>query len=123
MSVFAGANKYGQLGRGDKYDTGDDPDEMGDNLVKVDLGSGEVPVDIALAEEHSCVVLKSGETKVGAGAVYKEGGAMLHICCPLSHLTQTWVFCWFRFWAPCAICINSAAVMPLYLVSTGTHIT
>lgn len=64
--VTPGANKYGQLGRGDKYDTGDDPDEMGNNLIKVNLGSGEVAVDIALAEEHSCVVLKSGGTKVRA---------------------------------------------------------
>lgn len=62
--MIPGANKYGQLGRGDKYDTGDDPDEMGNNLIKVNLGSGEVAVGIALAEEHSCVVLKSGGTKV-----------------------------------------------------------
>ena len=61
---FVGANKYGQLGRGDKYDTGDDPDEMGNNLVKVSLGSGEVAADIALAEEHTCVLLNSGGTKV-----------------------------------------------------------
>ena len=44
--------------------TGDDPDEMGDKLIKVNLGTGEFAVDMALGEEHSCVMLDSGGTKV-----------------------------------------------------------
>ncbi|CAM9224014.1 unnamed protein product [Ascophyllum nodosum] len=58
-----GDNKWGQLGRGDTDMTGDDPDEMGDDLVPVDLGTGEVASDIALGEEHTCVLLSSGDVK------------------------------------------------------------
>ena len=46
--------------------TGDDPDEMGDDLVPVDLGTGEVASDIALGKEHTCVLLSSGDVKVRA---------------------------------------------------------
>lgn len=76
--MIAGANKYGQLGRGDKYDTGDDPDEMGNNLVTVSLGGGEVAADIALAEEHTCVVLKSGGTKVRMEGVPAFGACLCY---------------------------------------------
>ena len=64
MYTSAGDNKWGQLGRGDTDMTGDDPDEMGDDLVPVDLGTGEVASDIALGEEHTCVLLSSGDVKV-----------------------------------------------------------
>ncbi|CAM9224093.1 unnamed protein product [Ascophyllum nodosum] len=58
-----GNNEWGQLGRGDTDMTGDDPDEMGDDLVPVDLGTGEVASDIALGKEHTCVLLSSGDVK------------------------------------------------------------
>lgn len=58
-----GQNKWGQLGRGDQNVTGDDPEEMGDRLITVNLGTGETAVGMALGEEHSCVMLDSGGTK------------------------------------------------------------
>ena len=70
--------------------TGDDPDEMGDKLIKVNLGTGEVAVDMALGEEHTCVILESGGTKVcvrercGRGG---RGGGYEFVACLKSLLT------------------------------------
>lgn len=66
VPASTGANRWGQLGRGDTNATGDDPLEMGDNLVPVDLGTGEVAAALALGEEHTCVLLESGDVKVEA---------------------------------------------------------
>lgn len=62
--LFPGANRWGQLGRGDRNVTGDEPDEMGDNLIPVDLGTGESASSMALGTDHSCVILESGDVKV-----------------------------------------------------------
>lgn len=40
---------------------------MGDKLIPVNLGTGEVAVDIALGQDHSCVMLDSGGSKVCVG--------------------------------------------------------
>ena len=68
----SGANNWGQLGRGDTNATGDNPDEMGDKLIVVNLGTGEVAADMALGEEHTCVMLESGDSKVRVCGV-REG--------------------------------------------------
>ncbi|CBJ30978.1 conserved unknown protein [Ectocarpus siliculosus] len=54
-----GNNRWGQLGRGDNTTLiGDEPDEMGDNLVAVPVG-GTV-AEVALGEDHTCMLLDSG---------------------------------------------------------------
>lgn len=62
-----GENRWGQLGRGDSEDIGDDPDEMGAYLGHVDLGSGEIVQDVALGDEFTCVLLESATVKVSDG--------------------------------------------------------
>lgn len=49
----AGYNQWGELGLGDKNDRGDEPDEMGDNLEFVDLGSSSEVQSIALGDWHT----------------------------------------------------------------------
>lgn len=68
-----GENQRGQLGRGDTNTTGDEPDEMGDNLIAVDLGTGEVAAALALGDEHTCVLLASGDVKVTTVAIIGNG--------------------------------------------------
>ncbi|CAM9212563.1 unnamed protein product [Sphacelaria rigidula] len=58
-----GANQWGQLGRGDTEDTGDEADEMGDSLIVVDMGTGETVSDFALGGEFTCAILDSGSIK------------------------------------------------------------
>ncbi|CAM9925875.1 unnamed protein product, partial [Hapterophycus canaliculatus] len=56
----SGDNKWGQLGREDNATmVGDEPDEMGDNLVSIDLG--DTVSEMALGEDHTCMLLESGE--------------------------------------------------------------
>ncbi|CAN0443474.1 unnamed protein product, partial [Hapterophycus canaliculatus] len=42
---------------------GDDPDEMGDALPTVNLGTGETAVEITAASQHTCALLGSGGIK------------------------------------------------------------
>lgn len=59
-SSAAGDNKWGQLGREDNSTmVGDDPDEVGDNLVGVQVG-GTV-TEMALGDSHTCMLLGSAE--------------------------------------------------------------
>ncbi len=52
-----GDNFYGQLGRGDTVDIGDDPGEMGDNLAPVDLGTGRTALAVDAGGIHTCALL------------------------------------------------------------------
>ncbi|CAN0129916.1 unnamed protein product [Pylaiella littoralis] len=55
-----GANNWGQLGREDNTtNVGDDPDELGDNLVGVAVGG--IVSEMALGGEHTCMLLDSGD--------------------------------------------------------------
>lgn len=38
---------------------------MGDNLVPVDFGSGEIVKEVALGTDFTCGLLESGSMKVG----------------------------------------------------------
>ncbi len=58
-----GYNAYGQLGLGNPYDQGDEPDEMGNNLPPVDLGTGETATAIAAGTTHTCALLGSQRVK------------------------------------------------------------
>jgi len=62
-----GDNTYGQLGQGDTANRGDDPNEMGDNLPAIDLGtdSSSHPLDafaIVAGAYHTCALLFNNET-------------------------------------------------------------
>jgi alpha-tubulin suppressor-like RCC1 family protein len=61
-----GTNGTGSLGLGDDRARGDGPDEMGDALPFVDLGTNLEPVALALVDGHTCaVVVVRGGTEAG----------------------------------------------------------
>lgn len=58
-----GRNASGQLGLGDTVDRGDGANEMGSNLLPVNLGAGKTANFIATGTAHSCAVLNDGNIK------------------------------------------------------------
>jgi alpha-tubulin suppressor-like RCC1 family protein len=60
-----GENQFGELGLGDATNRGDAPNQMGDNLPVVDLGSSYSAVEVATSSGgfHSCTVLSTGVLK------------------------------------------------------------
>ena len=58
-----GSNSHGQLGLGHNSNVGDEPHEMGTNLLLTDLGSGQEVIQVACGDFHTCVVLMGGTTK------------------------------------------------------------
>jgi alpha-tubulin suppressor-like RCC1 family protein len=65
-----GLNDFGQLGLGDTATRGDGPNEMGDNLPTVDLGTGRTAVAIAAGQNHTCAILDDGTVKCWGSAEY-----------------------------------------------------
>ncbi|NBU65264.1 MAG: hypothetical protein EBS29_12315, partial [Chloroflexia bacterium] len=55
-----GANWKGQLGLGDTKNRGGYINEMGDNLLAVNLGSGRTAVAIQSGQAHTCAILDNG---------------------------------------------------------------
>src|SRR3546814_1868658 len=69
-----GSGAVGQLGYGDGISRGDEPNEMGDNLPTVDLGTNRTAVAIACGDRHTCALLDDGSVKCwGSGAVGQLG--------------------------------------------------
>jgi cysteine-rich repeat protein len=58
-----GHNGYGNLGLGDTLNRGNQPNQMGDNLPTIDLGTGMTAVAIAVGGVHACAVLNDGRVK------------------------------------------------------------
>ncbi len=58
-----GSNQFGKLGVGAGGDRGDQPDELGDDLPAVDLGSGRTAVDLAVGANTACAVLDDATVK------------------------------------------------------------
>ena len=58
-----GYNFYGQLGQGNTNRLGDGPNEMGDNLAPIQLGSGRTATAITASYSHSCALLDNGQVK------------------------------------------------------------
>ncbi|MBK9265096.1 MAG: DUF4215 domain-containing protein [Polyangiaceae bacterium] len=57
-----GANYHGALGLGDKNHRGDGPNEMGNNLPTIDLGTGKHAIAVS-GMYHSCAQLDDGSVK------------------------------------------------------------
>jgi alpha-tubulin suppressor-like RCC1 family protein len=58
-----GKNSDGQLGLGDSSDRGDAPNEMGNNLLSIDLGTGHTALAIATGFSHTCARLDDNSAK------------------------------------------------------------
>ena len=63
-----GNNSSGELGQGDMFNRGDGPNEMGANLLKVDLGTAGLGIahtakKISVGISHTCVILDDNTTK------------------------------------------------------------
>jgi alpha-tubulin suppressor-like RCC1 family protein len=58
-----GNNASGQLGQGDTTNRGDNANEMGDNLLAIDLGTGRTAVDIRTGWYHTCALLDNSTVK------------------------------------------------------------
>ena len=69
-----GSNNAGQLGLGDLLTRGDKADEMGDNLLAVDLGTGRTATAIAAGEYHSCALLDDASLKCWGYNAYGQLG-------------------------------------------------
>jgi cysteine-rich repeat protein len=58
-----GDNQAGQLGLGDTVSRGDNPDEMGDQLPAVALGTGRTAKSVSAQTTHTCAVLNDDSVK------------------------------------------------------------
>ncbi|XRB08750.1 EGF-like domain-containing protein [Pycnococcus provasolii] len=68
-----GYNYVGQLGYGDTTTRGDGPNEMGDNLPYVDLGTGRTAKQIEVSSGHTCAILDNDKLKCWG---WNGGGAL-----------------------------------------------
>ncbi len=59
-----GNGNFGQLGQGDTNDRGDQPNEMGDNLPAINLGTGRTAVAISAGNVQTCALLDDRERQV-----------------------------------------------------------
>ena len=71
-----GRNSAGQLGQGNSQQIGGGPNEMGDDLASIDLGSGRIAVDIAAGGTQSCAILDNGSGKCWGGGVGNSASQM-----------------------------------------------
>jgi alpha-tubulin suppressor-like RCC1 family protein len=58
-----GDNHWGQLGKGDKINRGDDAGEMGDTLTDINLGAGRTAVSLAANGGHTCAILDNASVE------------------------------------------------------------
>jgi len=58
-----GASANGRLGTGDTTDIGDEPNEMGDALLPISLGTGVGALAISAGGAHTCVLLNTSAVK------------------------------------------------------------
>jgi alpha-tubulin suppressor-like RCC1 family protein len=69
-----GENSDGRLGYGDTVIRGDNADEMGDNLLAVDLGSGRTAKMISAGISHTCAILDNDTIKCWGDNSYGQSG-------------------------------------------------
>ena len=68
-----GSNGSGTLGQGDTSERGDNPEEMGNNLPSIDLGSGRTATVVVTDGDGACALLDDGSIKCWGGNT--NGGA------------------------------------------------
>jgi alpha-tubulin suppressor-like RCC1 family protein len=69
-----GSNQDGALGRGDDEPVGDQPGEMGDALLAIDLGKGGPITTILSNSDHNCALFREGKLKCWGGNTIGELG-------------------------------------------------
>ncbi|HMV67277.1 MAG TPA: hypothetical protein PKA64_10535, partial [Myxococcota bacterium] len=69
-----GYNGYGQLGMGNTLPWGDNPGDLGDNMVPVNLGAGRTATEIATGWYHTCALLDGGDVRCWGRNDYGELG-------------------------------------------------
>ncbi len=69
-----GNNAFGQLGQGDTNTRGDGPNEMGNALSAIDLGSDRTATQLALGSAHSCALLDNGRVKCWGNNAFGQLG-------------------------------------------------
>ena len=69
-----GFNNLGQTGQGNTNTIGDDSNEMGDNLLAVNLGTGKTAIDIAVGQYHTVVILNDSTIKAWGNNSYGQLG-------------------------------------------------
>lgn len=60
-----GSNEAGQLGLGDVKNRGSGPNEMGDSLDYVDLGTDVTAQTVAAGWKHTCAIVTTSDVKGG----------------------------------------------------------
>ena len=70
-----GDNFSGQLGYGNTNDRGDGPNEMGDLLPAVDLGTGRTAIAISAGNAITCAILDTGDLKCWGFGMLGELGS------------------------------------------------
>eukprot|EP01083_Nonionella_stella_P054365 143510_1 len=58
-----GDNGYGQLGYGDTNNRGDEANEIGDDLLEIDLGTSFIPMQIVVGYHHTCALSTVNKVK------------------------------------------------------------
>ena len=71
-----GRGSSGQLGQGSSASIGSQPNQMGENLPPIDLGTGRRAVDIAAGGSQSCAVLDDGSAKCWGDGIGDSAGEM-----------------------------------------------
>jgi cysteine-rich repeat protein len=69
-----GLNEYGQLGLGDVQDRGDDLEEMGEALLRVDIEGQLAAQQMAPASSHTCAILDGGIVRCWGDGSFGEVG-------------------------------------------------
>ena len=69
-----GRGYAGRLGYGNTDDIGDGPNEMGDNLPAIDLGTGKTAVQLVAGSSHTCALLNDGNAKCWGGGAFGNLG-------------------------------------------------
>lgn len=60
--------------QGDAYNRGDDPNEMGGNLLAADLGTNVIPIDLVTGMDFVCVLTTAGTIKCWGRNCNGQGG-------------------------------------------------
>jgi alpha-tubulin suppressor-like RCC1 family protein len=69
-----GANSFGELGVGDFMARGDLPEQMGNQLPFVDLGTGQKAAALSVGDSYTCALIEGGRVKCWGSSTFGELG-------------------------------------------------